>query len=119
MKFVMIFALALVAGCASPGGTSPSTRQGTRQFDAPMARVKPAFISTFASMGMMISSLEVRGGREILKARKPGSEVEVELEPVSRTATRARIGVTSGAQLQDEAAASRILRQVEKLLGGG
>jgi len=79
-----------------------------------MQRVKPAFISTLASMGMMISSLEVRGGREVIKARKAGSAVEIELEPVSRTSTRARVAATSGSS--ENAAA--ILRQAEKLLGG-
>jgi hypothetical protein len=83
-----------------------------------MARVKPALISTLARMGMMISSLEVRGGREVIKARKAGSEVEIELEPVNRSTTRARIAARTGDLLYDEAAASRIILQTEKLLGG-
>jgi hypothetical protein len=109
-----LLALALVAGCASLGSVAPSYRT----FDAPMARVKPALISTLARMGMMISSLEVRGGREVIKARKAGSEVEIELEPVNRSTTRARIAARTGDLLYDEAAASRIILQTEKLLGG-
>jgi hypothetical protein len=115
MRFAWIAVVTLLAGCASIGGTAPSTRQ----FDAPMARVKPAFISTLAGMGMMISSLEVRGTREVLKARRGGSEVEVELEPVNRTTTRARVAVRSGGLLYDDDAAARILRQAEKHLAGG
>ena len=114
MKFIYLFALSLIVGCASLGGTSPSERT----FEAPMARVKPAFVSTFASMGMMISSIEVRGGREIIKARKAGSEVEVELEALSRTATRAQVAARSGGLLYDDEAAARILQQAGKLLGG-
>lgn len=114
MRLTWIIVAALAAGCASPGGTTPSTRQ----FNAPMARVKPAFISTLASMGMAISALEVRGGREVLKARKAGSEVEIELEAVSRSTTRAQVAARSGGLLYDEAAASRIIRQAERLLGG-
>lgn len=109
-----LLALILVTGCASLGSVAPSYRT----FDAPMARVKPAFVSTLARMGMMISSLEVRGGREVIKARKAGSEVEIELEPVNRSATRVRIAVRTGGVLYDEAAASRIILQTEKLLGG-
>ena len=109
-----LFASTLMGGCASIGGSTPSPRQ----FDAPMARVKPAFVSTLASMGMMISSLEARGGHEIIKARKAGSEVEVDLEPVGRTATRARVAARSGGLLYDEAAAARIIRQAERILGG-
>ena len=115
MRLAWITAVALLAGCASIGGTAPSTRQ----FDAPMARVKPAFISALAGMGMSISALEVRGGREILKARKSGSEVEVELEAVSRTTTRAQVGARTGGLLYDDEAAARILRQAEKHLAGG
>ena len=115
MRLAWIIAVALLAGCASIGGTAPSTRQ----FNAPMARVKPAFISTLAGMGMSISALEVRGGREILKARKSGGEVEIELEAVSRTTTRAQVGARTGGLLYDDAAAARILRQVEKHIAGG
>ena len=107
--------MVLLAGCASIGGTAPSTRQ----FDAPMARVKPAFVSTLASMGMSISALEVHGAREMIKARKAGSEVEIELEPMSKSATRARVGARSGGLLYDDETAARIIRQAEKILGGG
>ena len=109
-----LLAVALIAGCASLGSATPSYRN----IDAPMARVKPALISTLARMGMMISSLEVHGGREVIKARKVGSEVEIELEPVNRSSTRVRIAVRTGGLLYDEAAASRIILQTEKLLGG-
>jgi len=114
MRFAWIAVVGFLAGCASVGGTAPSTRQ----FDAPMARVKPAFISTLSGMGMMISSLETRGGREILKARRGSSQVEVELEAVSRTATRAHVGARSGGLLYDDDAADRILRAAEKHLAG-
>ena len=114
MRCAWIIVVALLAGCASIGGTAPSSRQ----FDAPMSRVKPAFISTLSGMGMMITSLETRGGREVLKAKKAGSEVEVELQAVSRSATRASVGARSGGILYDDDAATRILRQAEKQLAG-
>jgi hypothetical protein len=113
-RALALLAMSLAAGCASIGGTTPSSRQ----FEAPMARVKPAFVSTLASLGMMVSSLEVRGGHEIIKARKAGSEVEIDLEPVGRTATRAQVAARSGGLLYDEATASSIIRQVERILGG-
>ncbi|MEK6243338.1 MAG: hypothetical protein AABM33_02470 [Pseudomonadota bacterium] len=40
------------------------------------------------------------------------------LLPVNRSATRARIAARTGGLLYDEAAASRIILQTEKLLGG-
>lgn len=83
-----------------------------------MARVKPAFVSTFASMGMMISGVETRSGREVLKARKGGNEVEVELEALSRTATRARVAARSGGLLYDDEAAAKVIKNAAKLLPG-
>jgi starvation-inducible outer membrane lipoprotein len=118
MRFAWIIAFAVLAGCAgapgAPGGLGPSSRQ----FEAPVARVKPAFVSTLASMGMMIASVETRSGREVLKARKGSSEVEIELEAVSRTTTRARVAAKSGGLLYDEDTANRIMRQAATLLGG-
>jgi hypothetical protein len=118
MRFAWIIIAAVIAGCTSIGGTSIGMAPSTRQFDAPMSRVKPAFISTLSGMGMMITSLESRGGREIVKARKSGSEVEIELEAVSRSTTRAQVGARSGGLLYDDETAGRIFRQAEKHLTG-
>jgi hypothetical protein len=56
MRFTWFIAMALAAGCASISGTTP----GTRKYDAPMSRVKPAFISTLSGMGMTITALVLR-----------------------------------------------------------
>ena len=114
MRALPIITLVLLAGCAPLGLDAP----GSRTFNAPIARVKPAVISTLAKMGMRISSLELRGTREILRAKKTGSEVEIELEDVNRISTRARISARGGSLANDPATADRIYRQTEKLLGG-
>lgn len=119
MRFAWILVLSLVAGCATleritPAGMEPATRT----FAAPMARVKPAFVSTLASMGMSISAVDVRGRREILKARSSSREVEIELEAVNKSSTRARVAARSSGLLYDDATASEILRQTERVLGG-
>jgi len=117
--FISVLAgLFLLSGCASSpfdgsrlvGGPSPTTRT----FEVPIARVKPAFISTLAPMGMTVAALETRGKSEVIRARKAGSEVEIELEPLGRTSTRARVAAKTGSE--DNATA--IMRQAEKLLGG-
>ena len=104
MRALAFFALILLAGCTSLGIETSSTRT----FNAPMARVKPAVISSLAGMGMRIESLEVRGGREILKARKANKSVEIELERLGRAATRMRVTGSNQAA---------ILRETGKLLG--
>ena len=104
MRALAFSVLVLLAGCASLGVDAP----GTRTFNAPMARVKPAVISSLAGMGMRIASLEVRGGREVLKARKADKSVEIEFERLGPTSTRVRV---SGS---DQAA---VLRETGKRLG--
>lgn len=113
MRALALLAFAWLAGCASLENAASSHRT----FNAPVSRVKPAMISALAGMGMAIASLEVRNGREILKARKAGSEVEIELENVNRAATRARITARNGGLLNDHATADKIFRQTEKFLG--
>jgi hypothetical protein len=119
MRFAWLLALSLAAGCATlermtPAGIEPASRT----FAAPMARVKPAFVTTLATMGMSISALEVRGRREILKARNASKEVEIELEAVSPSSTRARVAARSGGLLYDDDTAMEILRQTGKIVGG-
>src|SRR5258706_9244906 len=100
MKRAWILIVIVLTGCASLLGGS------VRTFDAPVARVKPAMISTLASMGMMISSIERRGEREVLKARKADRSVEVEFERLGPASTRVRV---TGSD-----AAGQIMRETEK-----
>ena len=116
----LALASTLVAGCGvtldsiTPRGVDPASRT----FEAPIARVKPAFVSTLASMGMSISAIDVRGAREIIKARNASSQVEIELESVNRSATRARVAARGGGLLYDDDMAVKIIRQAERVLGG-
>lgn len=117
MKLAWILAFALVAGCASLenlnqriGGPSAD-----RTFNAPIARVKPAFVSTLSQMGMSISSVETRGGLEVLKARKAGRSAEVEFERLGHASTRVRVAMNAGTSY-DAAATSKVIQQAEKIL---
>lgn len=114
MRYALVLALFLLAGCGSLDSVRPSGGAGTsKTFEAPIARVKPAFVSTLAQMGMTISSLETHGKREVLKARKGSSRVELEMERLGASSTRVRVDAG------DAAAAGRIIRQAEKLLASG
>lgn len=115
----LALASTLATGCVTLDSITPASMEpATRTFAAPMARVKPAFVSTLASMGMSLSALEVRGRREILKARHAGREVEIELEAVKKSSTRARVAARSSGLLYDDATALEILRQTERILAG-
>jgi hypothetical protein len=114
MRYALVLALSLLAGCGSLDGVRPFGGAGTsRTFDAPIARVKPAFVSTLAEMGMTISSIETRGKREVIKARKAGSNVALELERLGANSTRVYVDASG------QATAAQILRQAGKLLAAG
>ena len=112
MKTALIFAfslvLSLVAGCASFAPGFPGSGL-TRTFEAPIARVKPAFVSTLAQMGLPVSAIETRGGNEVLKARKADKSVEIEFERLGATSTRVRVTGSSEA-------AGQVMREAEKRL---
>lgn len=106
--FGALLVLALVAGCESLPPGFPGSGV-TRTFAAPIARVKPAFVSTLTQMGLPISALEVRGKSEVIKSKKSDKSVEIEFERLGANSTRVRV---SGS---DEA---RIMSETEKRLGG-
>jgi hypothetical protein len=112
MRTAPIFALCLVltlaAGCASfaPDFTGNGL---TSTIAAPMARVKPAFISTLAQLGLPVSAMETRGGIEVVKAKKAGQVVEIEFERLGIASTGVR--VTGNSET-----AARIMRESERRL---
>jgi hypothetical protein len=117
MKHLWILTVAMLAGCASFDGIAPRSAGAQRTFDAPIARVKPAMVSTLVGMGMTISSLEARGGRDVLKAGKSGSRVEVEFERLGPASTRVHVAASNGGLSYDKATAAKIMLETEKLLG--
>lgn len=116
MKTALIFAfsliLSLVAGCASFAPGFPGSGL-TRTFEAPITRVKPAFVTTLSQMGMQISAIELRGKNEVLRARKGDRSADIELERQNANSTRVH------AKASDDATASQIMRETEKRLGAG
>jgi hypothetical protein len=107
-----LLAFALVAGCSSidnawQGITAPGV---VRTFNLPVARVKPAFVSTLNQLGMPISALEVRGKNEVVKARRADRSAEIEFERLGNSSTRVRVSGSDEAQ---------IMREAEKRLRAG
>jgi len=115
LRCILLAVLLAVSGCATVERALPQSQ--SRTYAAPMARVKPAMVSALASLGLRMTALETRGGREILKARKPGTAVEIELESVNRASTRARVSAKSGGLLNDDDLAARITREAGRILG--
>ena len=109
VRTALILAFSLLAGCSSfpsgfPGGGV------TKTFEVPIARVKPAFVTTVVQMGMSIAAIETRGKNEVLKARRADKSVEIEFERLNATSTRVRVSGTDEAQ---------IMRETERRLAAG
>ena len=93
--------LSLVAGCESLPSGFPGSGL-TKTFNAPIARVKPAFVTTVVQMGMSIAAIETRGKNEVLKARRADKNVEIEFERLTATSTRVRVSGSDEAQIMRE-----------------
>jgi hypothetical protein len=92
-RFAAALLLALAAGCAQLEDIGfPLPASGvTKTFGMPVGKVKPVFVSTVAAMGMSIAAVEVRGKKEVLKARRADRSVEVEFERLDASSTRVRV----------------------------
>jgi hypothetical protein len=111
MRTLMILACTLfLAGCDS----LPTNMIGlgeNKTFEQPVARVRPAFVSTLAQMGLPIIAIESRGGNEVIKAGKGNRNVAIELERLSAVSTRVHINGSGDLPVQ-------IMRATESRIGG-
>lgn len=108
-------ALATLAACATKGsGPFGSFGPGPaeRTFNAPVARVRMAVFSALSRLKIRhVGTDKVKEG-EVLKGVADDRKVEVTLEPLGPSATRVRVK-------GDNATATEILTQTERLLGKG
>jgi len=112
LTFAVSLVLSLVAGCASFVPDFPGSGL-TQTFEAPIGRVKPAFVTTLSQMGMQMSAMELRGRNEVLRARNGKRSADIELERLNANSTRVRV------KGSDDATARQIMRETEKRLGAG
>jgi hypothetical protein len=107
-----VLSLVFLPGCATvETAWRDATSAGVvRTFNMPVARVKPAFVSTLNQMGMPIAAIEVRGKNEVVKARRADRSAEIEFERLGASSTRVRVSGSDDAQ---------IMREAEKRLTAG
>jgi hypothetical protein len=87
-----------------------------RTFTANLPAVRKASVRALDHMGIAIESYGKFDAGIIIFARSGGRSVELELEPISRRATRLRVAAHDGGLFYDGATASEIVAQTEKLL---
>jgi hypothetical protein len=88
-----------------------------RTFTAPAPMVKAASLAALERMGMSLQSTDRFEGGELIYAQSGKRSIEIEVEPISAKATRVRIAAKNGSLFYDNATASEIIAQTERLLG--
>ena len=88
-----------------------------RTFTAPAPAVRLASLAALERMGITLDSTEHFEGGEVIYARSASRTIELEVEPISPRATRLRIAAKNGGLFYDNATASEIVAQTERLLG--
>jgi hypothetical protein len=106
------------AGAAVQAGTE-FTSGGVvyRTFSLSLGQLRTAVGDTLAHMELAVvrDELEEDGDRHIV-ARARDREVELQLQPVTRTVTRLRLVVTEGRFRRDRATAAEIVTQTERTI---
>jgi hypothetical protein len=90
-----------------------------RTFTASAPQVREASLAALERMGLTLDATASFEGGELIYARSVNRAIEIEVEPISARATRIRIAAKNGGFLYDNATASEIIAQTERLLGSG
>src|ERR1051326_403343 len=102
--------------CGCPAGAYSFDGVAYRTITAPAAAVKSAPLAAIDRMGIELSSLSSYERGETIAARADERDIFIDIEPVSRKATRIRIAARTGGFFNDTATASEIILQTEKIL---
>ena len=126
-RTVLSLAFLLLAGCEPiaisllGAGAGTALRYGFdgvayRTFTAPASDVRRASLAALEQMGIILQSTDSFEGGEVLYASTSKRTIEIEVEPISARATRVRIAAKNGGLFYDNATASEIVAQTERLL---
>jgi Protein of unknown function (DUF3568) len=88
----------------------------SRTFTAPALEVKHASLAALEHMGIAFESSDRFEYGELIYARAENRAIEIEIEPISKRATRVRIAAKNGGFFYDDATAREIVAQTERLL---
>ena len=124
---VVLFLCLCLAGCQplalSLAGAGATAAVGAsiagisyRTFTAPLPEVRKASLAALEAMGIELDSTGSFDGGEVILARASARSVEIELEALSRRATRMRVATRDGGFFYDSATATEIIAQTSKAL---
>ncbi len=101
---------------ASTGISHTLTGITYRTFTVPMPKVKGATMTALNKMGIKVVSTSRVESTEVIKASATDREIEVELEPLTSSATRMRTVAKKGGLFYDSATSTEIILQTERVL---
>ena len=109
-------AIALLGAGASAAFRYNMDGVAARTFTASPAEVRTASLTALERMGLAMDSISAMEGSEIIYARAPSREIELELEPITKQATRLRVTARGGSIFYDNATAVELVQQTGKIL---
>jgi hypothetical protein len=109
-------AIALLGAGASTAFRYNIDGVAARTFTAAAADVKTATLGALERMGLKLDSTTPLEGSEVLVARAPNREIELELEPITQQATRLRVTARGSSIFYDNATAQELVQQTGKIL---
>jgi hypothetical protein len=109
-------AIALLGAGASTALRYNMDGVAARTFTAPAAEVRSASLSALERMGLSIDNHTTFDEGEVIYARAANREIEVELEPITKQATRVRVTARGGSFFYDNATAIELVQQTGKAL---
>lgn len=122
--------LLTMSGCASLAmaalsiGASTGLNHGLggiayKTFTKPIKTVKKASIKALSKMGVAVASKDAnKNGEETIIAKTKNRDIQILLEPISKKTTRVRARAITNNYLMDQATATEILIQTERVLNG-
>lgn len=123
----LVLGCSLLAGCEPVAiallgaGASTALRHNmdgvaARTFTAPVDTVKSASLAAFERMGITLNATTQIEGGEIIAGRAHNREIEVEIEPITKHATRLRVTAKGSGFLYDHATAVELVQQTKDVL---
>ncbi len=98
---------------ASAGVTHTASSVSYRTFTLPASQVKAASLVALTRMGIGVTTVDARDGSEFIRARHAERDIEIELEPMSRSTTQMRAVARRNFFVHDAATAREIVEQTE------
>lgn len=109
-------AIALLGAGASTAFRYNIDGVASRTFTANASEVRTASLAALERMGIAVDSTTPQEGSEIIVARAPNREIEIELEPITKLATRLRVTARGASIFYDNATAIELVQQTGKAL---